>query len=255
MCLILVAWQAHPDFPLVVAANRDEFYERPTLAAASWMHRPDILGGYDLKAGGSWLACRADGRFAAVTNVREGGSPPVGALSRGWLVSQYLESSDDLDGYLTNIQPEAYGGFNLLLGDRERLFYLSNRNGRTPEALAPGVYGLSNHELETPWPKLVTAKARFAEALQTLPKTDDFFDLLADQTLADDGALPETGVSLELERMLSAIFVCSPSYGTRASTLMVRDKENRFLLLERSFGPLGTYLGDSRCQSPISTEV
>lgn len=255
MCLILVAWQAHPDFPLVVAANRDEFYERPTLAAAPWASHPDIVGGYDLKAGGSWLACHADGRFAAVTNVREGINPPAAALSRGWLVSQYLESPDSMDAYLARIQPEAYGGFNLLLGDRDRLFYLSNRNGRAPEVLGPGVYGLSNHELETPWPKLITAKARFSQALQTLPKFEDFFDLLADQTVAEDEALPKTGVSLELERMLSAIFVCSPNYGTRASTLLLRDRENRFFMLERSFGPQGSYLGESRCQSPISTGV
>lgn len=255
MCLILVAWQAHPDFPLVIAANRDEYYQRPTLAAAPWRDHPQIIGGRDLQAGGSWLACHADGRFAAVTNVREG-RPETAPQSRGDLLRNYLSSQSQPIEFNESIQAESYGGFNLLLGSSEQLLYLSNRNGSAAELLKPGIYGLSNHRLETPWPKLVAAKAAFSQALEGLPESAAFFELLADQELAADGDLPDTGVPLEVERMLSAIFVRSPNYGTRASTLLLRDKAGNFSLLERSFGPAGVPLGESRCQtSAISTGV
>ena len=200
MCLILVAWCAHPAFPLVVAANRDEFYARPTALAARWPASPKIIGGRDLEAGGTWLGVSEQGRFAAVTN--------------------------------------------LLLSDGESLHYASNR-GPQAQSLAPGVYGLSNHLLDSPWPKLIAARQRFSEALQSLPASQAFFDILRDDEIVPDDQLPNTGVPLEWERRLSAIFVRSPEYGTRASTLVAVNAQKTPFFEERSFGPNGQPLQSS----------
>ena len=250
MCLILVAWQVHRDYPLVLAANRDEYYRRPTLPLAPWEEAPDILGGRDLEAGGSWLACHRNGRFAAVTNVRQG-RPEAAPRSRGALIGNYHKNHTQADEFIKEIEPDSYGGLNLLLGDRERLFYWSNRNGRPPQALKPGIYGLSNHQLETPWPKLLAAKQAFAQALEQLPATEPFFALLANREQSADGELPDTGIPLDKERMLSAIFVSSEDYGTRASTLVLGHRHGGFTLQERSFGPGGSYLGEQRAQASV----
>lgn len=241
MCLILVAWQAHPRYPLVVAANRDEFHRRPTAAAARWPEDPRILGGRDLEAGGTWLGFREDGRFAAVTNVREPGAPK-GERSRGHLTRDFLLGDQTPEAYSAALEDARYAGFNLLAGDGTALWYHSNRDA-APRALRPGVYGLSNHLLDTPWPKLATAKDRFVLALAALPALDDGFALLADRELVPDPDLPETGVSLEWERLLSAIFVRSETYGTRASTVLARRVDGRLVLAERSFGADGEPTG------------
>ncbi|MDR1888118.1 MAG: NRDE family protein [Zoogloeaceae bacterium] len=245
MCLILFAWQAHADYPLALAANRDEFYHRPTLPLAPWRDAPEIIGGRDLAAGGGWLATHADGRFAAVTNVRQGLQAQTGAKSRGQLLINYLKSNLQPIEYIKNIEPESYDGFNLLLGNRQELYYYSNRNDTRPERLQPGIYGVSNHRLDTPWPKVVSARKAFAAALATLPAPEPFFQLLADRSLAADPELPQTGVPLAVERMLSAIFITSPDYGTRASTLLFRHREGHFSMTERSFGPEGRLLGET----------
>lgn len=249
MCLILVAWRQHPDFPLVVAANRDEFFARPTAAAARWDDAPQVLAGRDLEAGGTWLGVAANGRFAAVTNVREPGVPP-GRLSRGKLTRDFLTGGDSPGTYLASVDPGAYSGFNLLVGDADQLHYLSNRDGGVRE-LPAGIYGVSNHLLDTPWPKLAAAKGRFAQALGQLPAPDLFFAILADREIVPDQALPRTGVPLEWERLLSAIFVVSPAYGTRASTLVMVGRDGAVRLEERSFGPGGGALQSS----VISTAV
>ncbi len=243
MCLILLAWKVRQDFPLVLAANRDEYYSRPSLPIGPWSDQPDIFGGRDLQAGGSWLACHRDGRFAAVTNVRQG-QPQQAEKSRGELLSSYFNSNLQAHDFIESISIGSYGGFNLLLGDEASLWYLSNCNGEPARKLSPGIYGLSNHQLDTPWPKLVAARNAFTQTLDTLPEMAPFFHLLADRELAADADLPQTGVSLEAERMLSAIFVSSPHYGTRASTVMLKDGEGNFTLLERSFGPEGRFLGE-----------
>lgn len=235
MCLILVAWHTHPEFPLVVAANRDEFFFRPTAAAAPWHGRPDVLGGRDLEAGGTWLGVSRAGRFAAVSNVREPGRP-AGSVSRGLLASRYLAGETDPRAYVAGISSDSFSGFNLLVSDAQTLCYLSNRAG-APRVLPAGLYGVSNHLLDTPWPKLVSAKARFRGALEALPDASEMFSLLADDEIAPDAELPATGVSLEWERRLSAIFVRSPDYGTRASTVVIRHRDGRGVLLERRFGP------------------
>jgi len=246
MCLILVAWQAHPEYPLVVAANRDEFYVRPSAEADRWPEDPRILGGRDLEAGGTWLALREDGRFAAVTNVRDGAAK--GGRSRGHLPGDFLLGDQDPGVYATAVDGARYGGFNLLLADRHSLWYCSNRDG-APRQLAPGIYGLSNHLLDTPWPKLVSAKARFAGGLADLPALGGFFDLLADPEIVPDQGLPDTGVALEWERLLSAVFVQSETYGTRASTVLTLGRNGAFRLEERRFGAGGAALGTRRIRS------
>ncbi|UCV24811.1 MULTISPECIES: NRDE family protein [Azonexaceae] len=243
MCLIVVGWRVHPDFPLVVAANRDEFYARPTAPLGRWPDAPEVIGGLDLEAGGTWLGVSESGRFAAVTNVREPGMAK-GAQSRGGLTRGFLTARSSAAEYATEIDGNQYSGFNLLLGDGDTLVYCSNRDGQ-PRPLAPGIYGLSNHLLDSPWPKLLAARQRFAEALSRLPDESAFFELLADQAIVADENLPSTGVPIEWERLLSAIFVKSESYGTRASTLVWQDAGGNITVHENSFGPNGQPLQSS----------
>jgi uncharacterized protein with NRDE domain len=243
MCLIVVGWRVHPDYPLVVAANRDEFYARPTASLARWPDAPEIIGGLDLQAGGTWLGISESGRFAAVTNVREPGMAQ-GAQSRGGLTRAFLTGTASAGEFAARIDGTQYSGFNLLLGDGQTLRYCSNRDGQA-RALEPGIYGLSNHLLDSPWPKLLAARRRFAEALPRLPDESAFFDLLADQAIVADENLPSTGVPIEWERLLSAVFVKSESYGTRASTLLMQAADGRITLHEKSFGPNGQPLQSS----------
>ena len=243
MCLIVVGWRVHPDYPLVVAANRDEFYVRPTAIAARWPDAPQIIGGVDLEAGGTWLGITESGRFAAVTNVREPNMAKA-ASSRGALTRDFLLADLPAGDYAAQIEGSHYAGFNLLLSDGESLLYCSNRDGK-PRTLPPGIYGLSNHLLDSPWPKLVQARQRFTAAIQHLPEEAAFFELLADQTIVEDDKLPQTGVPLEWERLLSAVFVKSENYGTRASTLFWQGSDGTLKLHEQSFGPNGQALQSS----------
>lgn len=225
MCLIVFAWQVVPGAPLVAAANRDEFFERPSAPAQWWDDVPQIYAGRDLRGGGTWMGISRNGRFAAVTNVRDPESKRDDAPSRGALVADYLAGEMSLEEYLTGLAPRAaqFNGFNLLIGDRHKLIWHSNagqddeRNGKP---LAPGVYGLSNGLLDTPWPKVVRTKAQFASLLCQGAPEDAYFDMLSDTTRASDCRLPKTGVSLEWERILSAVCIQSPSYGTRSSTVV-----------------------------------
>lgn len=243
MCLIVVGWHAHADYPLVVAANRDEFYARPSAPAGRWAEHPEVFGGRDLEAGGTWLGITRTGRFAAVTNVREPGMGK-GNRSRGTLTRDFLIGEEGAAHYVAGIDGRDHSGFNLLVADRNSLWYCSNRDGQ-PRELPPGIYGLSNHLLDTPWPKLLSARQRFAAALSNLPATDHFFDILSDDGIAADEHLPQTGVTLEWERRLSAIFVQSESYGTRASTVLTLARWGAIRLEEHSFGPYGQPLQSS----------
>ncbi|MER2516269.1 NRDE family protein [Candidatus Accumulibacter phosphatis] len=253
MCLILIAWQAHPDYPLVVAANRDEFFARPSAAAAFWPEAPQVLAGRDLEAGGTWLGISREQRFAALTNYREGRQAASNARSRGALVADFLSGAASPSAYLAQVAARAtdYNGFNLFVADGQHLAYYANRGDNPPRFLSPGIYGLSNHLLDTPWPKLATGKASFAEALAKLPAQAKFFDLLADQEIVADSHLPETGVALAWERILSAVFVRSEDYGTRASTLLVRHRHGLTTLVERSF-VAGALLSGEVCESFVS---
>lgn len=221
MCLILVAWRSHPHYPLVVAANRDEFFARRTASADFWDDDPRILAGRDLEGGGTWMGITRTGRFAALTNYRDPASQRQDAPSRGALVADFLRGDDGIDAYLARILPRAadYNGFNLLLGDSARLVWFSNVAGQ-PTDLAPGVYGVSNHLLDSPWPKVGAGKTALAAALGALPDAEPLFGLLRDDGVHPDETLPRTGVSLEWERLLSSAFVRAPGYGTRSSTVL-----------------------------------
>ncbi|HRF74774.1 MAG TPA: NRDE family protein [Accumulibacter sp.] len=250
MCLILIAWQANPDYPLVVAANRDEFFVRPAAPAAFWPDAPQLLAGRDLEAGGSWLGVSRGLRFAALTNYREGGGIRTDARSRGTLVTDFLSGDASPSAYVAEVAARAtdYNGFNLFVADEHRLAYFSNRGDSQPRCLDPGIYGVSNHLLDTPWPKLASARSAFAAALPGLPARAPFFELLADQEIVADAHLPETGVPLEWERILSAVFVRSENYGTRASTLLTRQRGGQTTLVERTFDA-GALLTGEVCES------
>jgi uncharacterized protein with NRDE domain len=231
MCLIVFAWRVIPAVPLVAAANRDEYYQRATAPAAAWPEHPQIYAGRDLQAGGSWMGIAqpaAEGgpsRFAAITNIRAPSEHRHDAPSRGHLVADYLAGSMTPQEYVESIRAgaAAYNGFNLVLGDRDTLIWFSNKGGDDPrngQPLEPGVYGLSNALLDAPWPKVLKTKAQFASLLCLGAPEEAFFEMLSDTTPAPDQRLPETGVPLDLERMLSAVRIESPSYGTRTSTVV-----------------------------------
>jgi len=221
MCLILVAWQVHPGYPLVVAANRDEFFARPTAPAAFWLDAPQVLAGRDLEAGGTWMGIARNGRFAALTNFRDPAQNRRGAPSRGGLVKDFLCGDQKPEDYLERIA--AHGrecnGYNLLVSDGATLWWSSNMGGAA-RALEPGVYGVSNHLLDTPWPKVGAGKTALAQALDRLPDDEALFALLQDDGIHPDEELPQTGIPLDWERLLSSAFVKSPDYGTRSSTVM-----------------------------------
>lgn len=247
MCLILLAWQAHPDYPLVVAANRDEFHARRTAAADFWQDAPAVLAGRDLEAGGTWLGVSRGGRFAALTNFRDPERNKPDAPSRGKLVSRFLAGTQSPQEYLDQIETSAatYNGFNLLFGDRHSLWCFSNC-GEGKRQLDPGIYGLSNHLLDTPWPKVTRARSQLAQALTAMPQTEPLFAMLRDEAIAPDAHLPRTGVSLEWERLLSAAFVRSPDYGTRCSTVVTVGADGEVRFEERSFGPGARPAGTAR---------
>ena len=238
MCLILLAWRVSPEYPLVVASNRDEFFDRPSAPAAFWSDSPNVLAGRDLQAGGTWMGITRQLRFAAVTNYREPRPDVLPTSSRGHLVADYLSGRRRPDTYLKEVarRGAGYNGYNLLVADRDTLWYHSNR-GVPPRELPPGVYGLSNNLLDVPWPKLASARQQFEHALGRLPDLTPAFELLEDDSVAADGELPETGVGIELERALSSIFVRLPNYGTRASTVMLVRADNSIRFVERRFGP------------------
>lgn len=237
MCLILLAYRVHPGYELVMAANRDEFYRRPTAPAGFWEDVPYLLAGRDLKEGGTWMGITRQGRFAAVTNYRDPQAVRPHAPSRGNLVGDYLKGNESPRDYLARLVPEAgnYNGFNLLLGDDQGLFYYSNQDG-APRSLPSGIYGLSNHLLDTPWPKV----ARGRQALETLlgqssgPTSEALFAILEDRTQASDEELPETGVGIELERMLSPMFIQTPDYGTCSSSVLLMEKGGGIYLAEKT---------------------
>ena len=229
MCLIVFAWQVVPGAPLIAAANRDEFYDRPAAAAGAWPENPKVFGGRDLQGGGSWMGITQEGpygaRFAALTNIRGPQERRTDAPSRGALVADYLAGDLSAEDYIGKIAKgsEAYNGFNLVLGDREKLYWYSNRGGddaRNGKELAPGIYGISNSLLDEPWPKVVRTKAQFASLLCQGAPEDAFFEMLADTTRAPDMRLPDTGIELDLERVLSAVCIETIGYGTRTSTVV-----------------------------------
>lgn len=238
MCVIYIAFGQHPDHPLIMLANRDEYYARPSLAAAFWDDFPEIYAGRDLVGGGTWLGVNNNGRIAAVTNYRDPNAP-AGIVSRGQLVADYLRSNENPRDYLEKVMQSgsSYSGFNLIVGEIssrcEKLFCYSNR-GEAIIELRKGIYGLSNHLLDTPWPKVEKGKERLRNLMGTGAADDEqLFEILADETLADDAELPSTGIPLEAEKAISAVFIRTPYYGTRSSTLVKFDLNFTWTFAER----------------------
>lgn len=237
MCLILFAYNVHPNYRLILAANRDEFYERPSAPADFWAKHPRVLAGIDLKEKGTWLGVTKGGKFAAITNYRDPASWKEDAPSRGGLVSRYLTGSFSAEKYLQRISARApeYNGFNLLLGDSRDIFVFSNRGAL--QKLTPGIYGLSNRLLDTPWPKVRRGKKLMKAALDKkgAELEEALFAALADRRVPPDSQLPETGVDLEWERMLSPMFISSPVYGTRSSTVLLIGRNKRIKFMEKVY--------------------
>jgi uncharacterized protein with NRDE domain len=252
MCLLVLAWQCHPRYRLVVAANRDEFHERPAAPLAPWPPGGELLAGKDLRAGGTWLALDRARRFGVVTNFRELQRPRAGAPSRGNLIPQFLTGTSGAEGFFAGLEPQApnYSGFNLLLADNDSLWYGSNRATPFARALPPGVYGLSNELLDTPWPKLLRVRRGF-QAWLTDPAAHSaapLFELLHDRTQSagqGDARLRESGLPRELEQVLSAPFVVHPTYGTRCSTALLLQHDGGFYLGERRFDGRGEPSGET----------
>jgi uncharacterized protein with NRDE domain len=241
MCLILFAWKTHRRYPLILMANRDEFYDRPTAPAGFWKDAPGLLAGKDLQGGGTWLGITRAGRLAALTNYRDPASLKSDAPSRGCLVSDYLRGRGTPENYLRQVRTKAgrYNGFNLLAGSLSELICYSNRGGL--QAIPPGIHGISNHLLDTPWPKVQKGKEALARALTDVrkPSLEGLLNVLSDRSLPSDDQLPATGVGLEWERVLSPRFIVSPHYGTRSSTVLVIDGRGYVTLVERTYNGSG----------------
>lgn len=248
MCLLVLAWKHHPRYRLILAGNRDEFHDRAAAPLNWWQDDPRILGGRDLKAQGTWLGVARSGRFGVVTNYRDLQAPVESAPSRGQLITRFLTGATSPKEFLDDLRGAAprYSGFNLLVGGTRALYYFSNR-GPAPTALAPGVYGLSNHLLDTPWPKLTRTRERF-DALLAQPEIapEGLFTMLGDREQASHGNLPSTGLPEDWERVVSAPFIVNERYGTRCSSVLLVERTGRTILQERRFDATGIQSGNSR---------
>jgi len=241
MCLLLFAQGVSPDFPLLVAANRDEFHSREA-APACWWDKPRILAGRDRLAGGTWLGIGADGRFAALTNFRDPSQAPSNGPSRGRLVVDALTFPGSPWQRLDSLKigADRFSGFNLVFGDSTQLIYLTNQNGRG-QRVESGIHGLSNGYLNAAWPKVLWGKARLRDLLDRAgpPSVEELFALLSDRSQPADAALPDTGVGVEWERLLAPLFIVSPTYGTRCSTVALFGAGGNVMFAERTFSPDG----------------
>ncbi|MEH7224057.1 NRDE family protein [Bacillus sp. JJ1566] len=251
MCLVLLAYRAHPVYKLIVAANRDEFLQRPTAPIHFWEDEPTLLAGRDLEKMGTWMGVTKAGRFSAITNYRDPSEVIDGKHSRGKLVKDALTYNGEIAEYMKQLGKtnDQYPGYNLLVGDLDNLYYYSNV-GKKLESVAPGIHGLSNHLLNTNWPKVEKGK----EGLTTIIKEDnlveDLLELLQNTDQPNEDLLPKTGVSFEWERILSSLFIQTNGYGTRSSTvLLMSDTEIQYV--ERTFSSLGT--SDQKFYFPIES--
>ena len=246
MCLLVFALRTHPRLPLIVAGNRDEFHARPAQAARWWPDKPDIVGGRDLQAGGTWLAVHRSGRFAAVTNHRDAHRESAGLRSRGHLITGFLDHGGDVMSYIDSVDGNAYAGFNLLVADGRSAGYLSNRGGGLRE-LQPGVYGLSNATLDEPWTKVTRTRSRLADLIEKDDVNESsLMRLLGDREKASADEVETNGLSFSMAHALTAPFIVHPEYGTRCSTVMTIDDAGRVRFLERRFQPDGRQSGESR---------
>ncbi len=246
MCLIALALSQVPGYPLVIAANRDEFHARPTQDAHWWPDKPDVLGGRDLQAGGTWLALGRRGRFATVTNFRDAQPPQPGHRSRGHLVTGFLDSALDPGAYLETIDETAYSGFNLIVGTANEVAYLSNREDGM-RSLGPGIYGLSNALLDGPWHKVESSKHSLAELIAAgTVNESSLMRLMDDRHKAPIDEVESDHLDLATAHAISAPFIVLPNYGTRCTTIVLADDEGNWRFIERRFNPTGSRTGDSR---------
>lgn len=242
MCILFIAVNQHPDYPLIIAANRDEFHTRPTASSQFWDQQPELLAGKDLQAGGTWMGVNLFGKVAALTNIRAPGKELAGAITRGNLVLDWLQESstytDAEKKYRARIGAKrtSYNGYNLLFGTLKNLYVYNNFEDSFIH-LEEGVFGLSNDNLDSPWPKIMKGRNALAKTCQEKGPLDHkaLFDILADKQKADDSILPQTGVPLEWERQLSSIFIKGETYGTRSSTILTLDQRNNVSWEERVF--------------------
>ncbi len=249
MCLLVIGWKVHPRYRLILAGNRDEFHERPAAPLGWWQDDARILAGRDLKAGGTWLGVARSGRFGVVTNYRDLQAPIEGAPSRGALVPRFLTGATSPKEFLDDLRGAAprYSGFNLLVGGSRALYYFANRGDPNPRALAPGIYGLSNHLLDTPWPKLTRTRVGFTNLLQQPDvQAEDLFALLAVREQASREEMPSTGLPPDWEQVVSAPFIVNERYGTRCSSVLLVERNGRTVLHERRFDASGTQSGTTR---------
>lgn len=238
MCLILFQLQKHPKYKLILAANRDEAYNRPTKHALFWEDNPEVLAGRDLLQMGTWLGITSSGRIAALTNYRNPGHMKSGKKSRGHIVSDYLAGNENSGVYLKQLSKKKHDfvGYNVIVGDSDHLMYYNNIED-TITSIKPGTHGLSNHFLNTPWPKVEAGKSRLQYYLNQTDVVDpnELFQILSDREEANKSSLPNTGVGLHLEKKLSPMFIKMPDYGTRSSTVLTIDYENFVSFSERTF--------------------
>ncbi|MGH8397931.1 MAG: NRDE family protein [Gammaproteobacteria bacterium] len=245
MCLLVFAWKTHPEYPLLFAGNRDELHARPAEAAGFWYDAPQVLAGRDLQAGGTWLGVTTGGRFAVVTNYRAGFNPAKAPRSRGALTADFLRGDTSAKSYIHEVAEHSteYGAFSLIVGDRAALWYFSNRGEPEPREVPAGIHGLSNHLLDTLWPKV----ARSQESLTLLLEkqslnTEVLFTLLSDRTPAPEAQLPDTGIGRERERQVSPVFVVNQIYGTRCSSVILFHQNGGIRFAERRFDAAGQAL-------------
>jgi uncharacterized protein with NRDE domain len=238
MCILFVAINQHKDYPLIIAANRDEFFDRPTSASSFWHKQPDLLAGKDDKAGGTWMGITRRGRLAALTNIRDPQKINADVATRGELVSHFLQGKQSAKDYLQELQHQRakYNGYNLLFGTWRELSVYNNHLNQT-QKLSSGVYGLSNASLNSPWPKINKGTLKLEEYCHDGHpiEANKLFSLLRDSTQAADAHLPQTGIPLDWERRLSSIFILGNEYGTRSSTVLLIDKNQHVTWQERSF--------------------
>jgi uncharacterized protein with NRDE domain len=242
VCILFIGIDQHPDYPLIIAANRDEFFARPTAQSHFWSDHPALLAGQDLQAGGSWMAVNKNGRLAALTNVRDPQRINPKAQSRGGLVTRFTQGLQDNAAYLDHLRQsrQDYNGYNLLFGQWHDL-WVYNNHSNCQEKLYPGVYGLSNASLNSPWPKINSGMRNLQHYCHNSDEiiADKLFELLHDETKAADHLLPQTGIPLEWERQLSSIFIRGQDYGTRCSTLLLVDKNLQLSWFEKTFAANG----------------
>lgn len=245
MCIAYLSLGVNPDWPLLIAANRDEFHERPALPARPWPEAPQMIAGRDLSAGGTWLGFTLDQRWALLTNFRDPASHRDEVESRGRLVCDFLQGEASCEEYTTFIHSKArqYNGFNLIVGEGTAAWYVGNHKAsKGPTRLEPGRYALSNHALDTPWPKVERLRNQLDARMPSKAELElgPIYEVLRDGERAEDHALPSTGIPLETERLLSSIFIVSPHYGTRCSTIIALDGQGRGVFSETSYDASGT---------------